>query len=145
MKKLLLLFVLLVLFMQTGCEQKKENQTNDEEKTTNEVEKDIFDGLTKSYEIYEGETIDFKNIFQGKFETFTINTSNECAEINDNVLTAKKKGNVEVELMVGDKTTKINIVILEAIEISCDDMEIYTGETKKIDIKLKELMKEIQR
>ena len=134
MRKLFFAFLVIILFVCVGCGS---DPNNNEPSKPVEPEKDIFEGITKEYELFEEGTIDFKEVFEGKLEGYTLSSESSLVEIKDNVLTALSKGNAEITLKVGDKTATIKINIKEKIDFSCDDIEIYEGETKKLDIKVK--------
>ena len=124
MRKIIVFIVIALFLCLVGCETKKE-------------ENDIFESITKSYEIYEGETIDFKDTFKDKLDTFTLSTESTNIKIENNVLEALLPGDASVILSVGDKTTLLSIKVKERIIIDAEDISLYLTETKEIAFKLK--------
>ena len=133
MKKLFFVLLAGILFLCAGCGSNPNNEQNDQP----EPEKDIFEGITKEFELFEEETINFNELYKGKLEGYTLSSESSLIEIKNNVLTALSKGSADISLVIGDKTTNIKVTIKEKVEISCDDFDIYEGETKKVDIKVK--------
>ena len=125
MRKFGLILVLVLLFMCFGCDK------NPDDKKDNE--KDVFEGVTDTFEIRVGDTLDFGNLFKGKIENFTLTTTSTIVKIENNVLTALEKGNAQVEVSIGVKNKTLNITIKEKVQIYCDDVEMYISETKELN------------
>lgn len=128
MKKLFVFLVIIFCMFLIGCE-KGENANNNE--------KNIFDSIDKTYELYEGESLDFKDIFNGKIDNFVLSTTSSNISIENNVLTALSRGECDALVTVGDDSQKITINVKEKIEILYEDISMYITETKEISLSLK--------
>ena len=136
MKKVKWIFILPLLLLMFGCGETNTTDPNKEPEGST-TESDIFENITKTYELFEDEHIDFNEILKNELASFTIYSESSFVKIENNVLTALKKGDVDVEVKSGDKSCVIKITIKEKKDFTCEDISIYVGETKDIDIQFK--------
>ena len=136
MKRLFLIITIMIAFCLFACGDNK--QPESEKEKENEVEeKEIRFDIDKSYNLTVGDTIDFNELLKDKLEDFVLSCESDILKIENNVLTALKKGEVEVTISASDKSETIKISIKEKPDFSCDDISIYVGETKNLDFTLK--------
>ena len=128
MKKIILIFIFAFIFVIGGC---KENQSNNND-VENEIKSQI-DSIKLEYEIYEGETIEL----WGTIGELSFVSSSSFIEIKDNKVTGLSAGEAKVTVSDGTKEKELTIIVKEKKEFSCEDMSIYVGEKKKLDITVK--------
>lgn len=128
MKKIILIFIFAFIFVIGGC---KENQSNNND-VENEIKSQI-DSIKLEYEIYEGETIEL----WGTIGELSFVSSSSFIEIKDNKVTGLSAGEAKVTVSDGTKEKELAIIVKEKKEFSCEDMSIYVGEKKKLDITVK--------
>lgn len=131
MKRLVLFIFIIFALTLLGCGN---NADNNEQQKDNE-EKDIFSEIIKSYDLVEGEKIDFNEVLRGKLEEFTLTCSSDKVKIENNVVTGVSSGEVEITISAFSKTEKIYINVKEKVDFTCEDISLYVGEKKKLDIK----------
>lgn len=97
----------------------------------------IFEGFENELEVTEGEEIDFNLLYKDKLENFVVSSSSNLVEINNNVLQAKSFGEALVLVESNGQSLIINLTIKEKQDFFCDDIEIYEGESKELEISFK--------
>lgn len=124
MKKFLLLF--LAFFFLVGC-----NENDSPIKETHYLEK-----INDTIEVYEGESINFKELIGNPEEKLLITSNEEIVEINNGIVTALTKGSATVQLVINNETKTVSIIIKEKASFEIADLTLYLDEEKELDINI---------
>ena len=123
MKKILL-FLLFFIFC-AGCNEIPESQ---EEKTN------YLDALNNEYILFEGEELNFRNIIDVVDEEIIIENNSEVILVTDVSIKAIKKGESNITIRILKEEKNIKIIVLEKPEFKINNVVLFLGETKDLEI-----------
>lgn len=152
MKKLLFLLFIFLVVLLFGCGGAKDDPAPNEHENdptlvevdpepSNEPGKedeavDPFLGFDKEYNLIEGDSIDFGELYKGKLDDFSLSASSNIVEINGKVVLAKSSGEVKIVVISNDDTLVITLNISDKKDFSLNDIELFVLEEVELPITL---------
>lgn len=118
------LFLLFFIFC-AGCNEIPKSQ---EEKTN------YLDALNNEYILFEGEELNFRNIIDVVDEELIIENNSEVILVDGASIKAIKKGESNIIIHILKEEKNIKIIVLEKPEFKINNVVLFLGETKDLEI-----------
>lgn len=101
----------------------------------NEQEKKIYlKNIESEYMLYVDDEINFLNLISLEGNELIIENNSDTIINNNGIIKAVKEGKTSIVLKVNDERKEISIIVKEIKDFTIDDIELYIGETKELNI-----------
>ena len=119
-----ILFILLCLFFCVACGEPEIEKTH------------YLDNLSSTYTIKENEEINFNELISTS-EKIEMSTNDlEIVSVDNNKVCGICKGEAEITIKVKEESRNIKIIVLEVNDFYIEDLTLYKGETKELNIEI---------